>query len=298
MLVTVKPINKSSMEIKALAFDLDGTLLGPSVVLTEKSPLGSGAVLTDRTLRAVKACAEKGLELIIATGRAVEASEKFRIPMEAHGPMVYFNGAIIADMPSGKILHTTLVSKEIAKFCLELSRKKGVYFQLYKPGTAQMPGQPLLTAEDHLQRELYHKHTGILAGICDLDKLLEDPHLQGCIKCMFLADPGVLDGLRPFIEERFGKDVYVVRSTSTFLEILNPGVSKGVGLELALKHRGIKPAETIAFGDEENDLPMFKNAGISVAPANAREKVKAAADWVTASNAEDGVAVFLENYIL
>jgi len=279
------------MDIKALAFDLDGTLLGP------------GAVLTERTLQLVRGCVEKGIHVIFATGRAVEASEKYRVPLEATGPMVYFNGAIVAEMPEGKILHATLLKKEITEFCVDLSREKGVYFQMYIPGTdgpktKEKPGQPLLTEKEHPQRDMYYNHTGLLAEIADLKEVLKRPEVEGCIKGMFLAEPEVLDSLRPFVETRFGKEVYVVRSTKTFLEILDPRVSKGKGLLLALEDRGIKPEETIAFGDEENDLPMFGAAGLSIAPANAKEAVKAKADLIVGSNAEDGVAAFLEETFL
>ena len=280
MLVNFNSFNKSA-EIKALAFDLDGTLLAP------------GSVLTDRTLRAVRVCAEKGLRLILCTGRAVVSAEKFRVPMGADGPMVYFNGAIIAEMPGEKILHTTLLSKEIALACLDISIEKKVYYQVYIPGAK---GQPLLANEHSIHGDNYCRATKINADICDLGNVLADPEIPGCIKGMYIAEPEVLDDLRPVIERRFGNSVYAVRSTNTFLEILNPGVSKGLGLELALKHLGIRPAEAVVFGDEENDLPMFSGAGFSVAPANAKEKVKAAADFVTLSNSEDGVAVFLEEY--
>jgi Cof subfamily protein (haloacid dehalogenase superfamily) len=115
---------------------------------------------------------------------------------------------------------------------------------------------------------------------------------------MFLAEPDVQDRIRPKLGERFGSSIYVARTFPTFLEVMNASVSKGRGLSLVLEHRGLKPEEVIAFGDEENDLPMFKIAAYSVAPANAKETVKAAADFVTLSNTEDGVADFLEKTFL
>jgi hydroxymethylpyrimidine pyrophosphatase-like HAD family hydrolase len=63
-----------------------------------------------------------------------------------------------------------------------------------------------------------------------------------------------------------------------------------------MEHLSIKKEEIIAFGDEENDLPMFEAAGFSAAPFNAKENVKAKADLVVGSNAEDGVAAFLEEF--
>jgi Cof subfamily protein (haloacid dehalogenase superfamily) len=285
MQVSIKALQKT-MDIKALALDLDGTLLAP------------GAVLTERALRAVQGCAEKGIQVIVVTGRAGEASEKYRASLEAEGSMVYFNGAIIAEMPGGKILHSVLLKKEIAEFCLDFSREKGIYFQIFIPGTKEQPSQLLLTEKEDPQRDMYHNHTGMLAELTDLKEVLKRPEVQGCIKCMFLAEPEILDNLRPIIEERFGKEVYVVRSTKTFLEVLDPRVSKGKGLLFALEDRDIKPEETIAFGDEENDLPMFEAAGLSIAPSNAKEAVKAKADLIIGSNAEDGVAAFLEETFL
>jgi len=72
------------------------------------------------------------------------------------------------------------------------------------------------------------------------------------------------------------------------------GVSKGEGLKTVMACRGLKPEEVIAFGDEENDLPMFVAAGFSAAPSSAKENVRQAADFVFGSNAEEGLAIFLE----
>ena len=287
MRVFINPLKKFR-EIKALAFDLDGTLLGP------------GAVLSERSVRAIHSCTEKGLRIIIATGRALEAAEKFRIPLEAAGPMVYFNGAIVADMPERKILHTTFLAPEIADFCADLSRETGVYYQVFISGTPENPGQFLLTEKEGPERDMYRDHTGIEAEIIDIKEALKKAgsHNQGCVKAMFLAEPEIQDTLRPRIEERYGKDVYIARTYRTFLEIMSSQVSKGRGLSLALQHLGIKLEETAVFGDEENDLPMFEAAGLSAAPANAKDSVRAAADLVIGSNAEDGVAAFLEETFL
>jgi hydroxymethylpyrimidine pyrophosphatase-like HAD family hydrolase len=145
---------------------------------------------------------------------------------------------------------------------------------------------------------MYLDHTGIRAEIGDIKEAIAAPEIAGCIKSMFLAEPEVQDQIRPKLAGRFGDTLYVARTLRTFLEIMNPGVSKGEGLKIALRHRGIDPSAVIAFGDEENDLPMFATASFSVAPANAKDLVRQAADLVILSNAEDGVAVFLEETFL
>ena len=113
---------------------------------------------------------------------------------------------------------------------------------------------------------------------------------------MFLAEPEVQAALRPKIVGRFGKSIYMAQTLWNFLEIMDVKVSKGQGLKSIMEHCSLKPEEVIAFGDEENDLPMFAVAGFSVAPSNAKDHVKAAADIVIGSNAEDGVAAFLEEF--
>jgi len=273
---------------KAVALDLDGTLLAP------------GAVLTERTVKAVKACMSSGLRVIITTGRAIEAAERFRLPLGTEGPMVYFNGAVVAEMPEGKILITTLLDIKVAEFCVDLSRELGIYCQLYLPGGAnrdQGSRMALLAEWDGPELEMYHNHTGIKAETYDLKKVLVQPeHSSGCVKAMFLTEPENHPMLRQRLEERFGSSIYVVQTLRTFLEVMNPAASKGQGLKFTMDCLSLKGEEVIAFGDEENDLPLLAAAGFSVAPSNAQDSVKAKADLIIGSNAEDGVAAFLESF--
>jgi Cof subfamily protein (haloacid dehalogenase superfamily) len=271
-------------QIKALALDLDGTALRPDLVLSE------------RTIRAVNSCREKGVQVIITTGRAIEAAERFRAVLGAEGPMVYFNGAVVADMPGAKILKSVLLDFEVMDFCLELSRSMGVYYQVFFPGTEENPRQPLMAEKECAERDMYFNHTKIQAEIGDLREAAARSAVSGCIKTMFIAEPPVQDALRPKLEERFGKSIYIARTYRTFLEVMDSRVSKGQGLRFVLECRGLKPEQVIALGDEENDIPMFEAVGFSAAPSNAKEQVKAKADLVIGSNAEDGVAAFLEEF--
>ena len=102
--------------------------------------------------------------------------------------------------------------------------------------------------------------------------------------------------------EKLPKEVYekytVVRSTPFFLEFLNKEVNKGVGVELLAKHLGIKREEVMTFGDAGNDLHMIEYAGLGVAMANAFDEVKEAANYITDTNENDGVAKAIEKFIL
>jgi len=276
MLNLPKPAN-----IKALAIDLDGTILAP------------GAALSERAITAVNKCVKRGLKIIIATGRAIEAAERFRTSFGAEGPMIYYNGAVVAEFPQGRILKTTLLDKEKAELCVDLSRETGMYCQIYLFNEKSIP---LLAERDGPEREMYYKHTGILAELVDLKAALNQRDFSGCVKAMFLAEPELLTELRLPLEKRFGKSVYIAQTQRTFLEVMDAKVSKGQGLSFAMERLSLKREEVIAFGDEENDIPMFACAGFSVAPSNAKDTVKAKADLVVGSNVEDGVAAFLEEF--
>jgi len=282
-------------KIKALAIDLDGTTLLPD------------ATLGERTRVCIQKLISAGMQIIISTGRAIEASEKYRSAMGAQGPMVFFNGAEVADVPSGKILHADLIGLDVVDFGTEIARELGVHYQVYlsagiSPDTGkedpQRKWETLLIDRYGQEAEMYYNHTGITPHVKDLKSLAALPDLKGCIKGMYIADPSLHDEIRGRIKERFAGRINVMRSFPTFLEVLNTNVSKGEGLKIAMRHRGLKPEEVIAFGDEENDLPMFTVAGFSAAPQNAREKIREAADFVYGSNAEEGLAQYLEKIFL
>jgi Cof subfamily protein (haloacid dehalogenase superfamily) len=270
--------------VRALALDLDGTCLRPDLSLG------------DRTVRALGALAERGLQLILCTGRAPEAAEKYRLALGIRGPQVYFNGAVVADMPGEKILALTLQDRESAAFCVDLARRTGLYVQIFFPGTLENPRRRLVAERRGPEWERYLRHTGIPAETGDLKEVLAEPGLPGCIKTMFIGDGESENLARPALGERYGGGLYVAGSLKGFLEIMSPRVSKGEGLKTALKARGLDPSQVIAFGDEETDLPMFAAVSYAAAPANAKDPVRRAADQIIGPNSEDPVAAFAERY--
>jgi hypothetical protein len=274
----------NSKEIKALSLDLDGTILAP------------GVKLTGRTIRAIKACRRRGLKIIINTGRTVDSAEPFRAALNADGLMVFCNGALVVDVPLGRVLRATLLDKQAAAFCAELSRETGTYYQVFFPGEGNETQITVLAERKGPEWEMYLNHTGRRVEIGDLTQALSRPALKGCIKAMFLAEPDILATLREKIHVGLGTSVYTAQTFRTFLEVMDAKVSKGQGLKTVMEHYSLKREEVLAIGDEENDLPMFAVAGFSAAPANAKDSVKAAVDIVIGSNAEDGVAAFLEEF--
>jgi len=274
------------LAVQALALDLDGTLLCPDKTISE------------RCLRSLRSCMEKGINIILATGRSLDSGEKYRRQIGTKGPHVYYNGAVVADVSAGKIIHTQFIDPQPVLFCVELARKMGVYYHVYFPAGAikepdgEISGEVLIADKLTEESEFYKEATGgtIITG--DLEAYLTKA--QAVIKGMFIAAEETLEKIRPILEERFGSSVNLVRSWPTYLETLAAGVSKGTALLHALEYLNLKPENTVAFGDEENDLSMFEAAGFSAAPANSKEDILKAATFRIPSHADDGVAVFLE----
>jgi Cof subfamily protein (haloacid dehalogenase superfamily) len=263
--------------VKALAIDLDGTLLRPD------------KTLSGRTLRALHSCMDRDIRIIITTGRAVDSGEQYRRQIGSTGPNVYYNGAEVVDVSAGKIIHTQFVDPEPVLFCAQLAKKMGLYFQAFFPNST---AEILMADNKTAESEWYEKSSGVSVITGDLEEQLQKA--KAVIKAMFITPEENHAKLRSLIRDRYGDSVYLVQSTPVFLEILAEGVSKGAGLSHALEYINIKRENTIAFGDEENDLPMFDAAGFSAAPANAKEAVRNAALFRIPADTEDGVAAFLE----
>ncbi|MDR2922089.1 MAG: Cof-type HAD-IIB family hydrolase [Treponema sp.] len=270
-------------KIKAIAVDLDGTALLPDTSMGE------------RTVRCLKGLAGRGIQVIVCTGRAIESSQRYYSAIGATGPMVFFNGAEVAEVPNVKIISSNLMGLDVVDYGIDLARSMDIHYQVFFPPLKGASWEALLIEKQRPEAEMYRNHTGIVPVVTDLKAVIAKPETKGGIKAMFICDPSLHDEIRLKIRGRFGDSIYMARSYPTFLEIMNTGVSKGDGLKTVMKCRGLKPEEVIAFGDEENDLPMFGVAGFSAAPSGAKEKIRQAADFVFGSNAEEGLAVFLED---
>jgi hydroxymethylpyrimidine pyrophosphatase-like HAD family hydrolase len=274
--------------IKALALDLDGTALLPDTSMGE------------RTTECLKRLIARGIQVIICTGRAIESSRLYYDAVGAQGPMVFFNGAEVAQVPDVKVIDSRLTSLDVIAYGIDLARSMDVHFQIFLPpgcgpeSPGENPWEVLLIDKMRPEAEMYQRHTGVNPVVTDLKAAIAAPKVKGCIKAAFITDPSLHDEIRRKMLDRFGNGIYIARTYTTFMEVMDAGVSKGEGLKTVMRLRGLKPEEVIALGDEENDLPMFPVAGFSAAPSNAKEKVLKAADFVFGPNTEEGLAAFLE----
>lgn len=267
----------SVSNIKAIAIDLDGTTLL------------SDATMGSLTQKALMACKTRGIAVIICTGRSPIAAEPYRSLLGLTGPMVFYNGAAVIDVPAGNLCAGTLLAPDIVQGCVEISRRRDIHFHAF------LSGDRLVYERERAETALYEGRTGLKGTSLNMQELFSsgEGSLEGCIKGMFIADPVILDAVETELDKRFDGRIYRARSHANYLEIMAAGVSKGHGLSVALQLRGIKPEATLAFGDAENDLPMADYAAYFIAPANAIEAVKQRALRVVDSNDQEGPGKFL-----
>lgn len=267
--------------LKAIAVDLDGTILG------------KGSIMSERTGSALRRCVEADLPVLLCTGRSPAAAEPYRAAIGAVGPMVFYNGAAVVDAPSGPILATTLLDGSVSSFCVALARRMDVHFHGFlKDGS-------LVYERRRAESATYESRSGLTGRLVDFDSLAAE-YGDGfpLIKGMYVADPEVLSLVEKELDAHFGASIYHARSHADFLEIMAAGVSKGAALKVALTLRGIDPAQAAAFGDGENDIPMIEAVGWGIAMGNAVPAVKSVAREVVQSVGDDGVALWIEEHIL
>ena len=269
------------MTYRLLALDLDETLLGEDLQI---SP---------RNLQAIREAVRRGVMVIVATGRMYCTSQNYAVEMTPGRdmPIISYHGALVKTSRTGRVLRHRPLDHSVAVAITREMEERGFHLNLYA-------GDRLYVREENRHTRYYQTIAGIeLEPVGPLDDFLEETGARPTKLTIIDAD-GRLDWAEHFIRDRYGEQVMALQSRTLFLEITDLRSTKGQALAFVAGREGIRREEIIACGDSYNDLDMIKYAGLGVAMANARPSVRDAADLVTASNVEDGVARVIEEYIL
>jgi hypothetical protein len=204
-------------------------------------------------------------------------------PAGLHQPVICYQGAVVADADGTWLRHEPL-PVDLARETIALLAEEG-----YSPNV--YVDDELYVATDTEQARSYARLNRIRFHVVgDLLDWLDEPPT----KLVAVGDPAALDELEPRLKAHFGDREYISKSLPHFLEFARAGVTKGAGLDFLADRLGFTKAQTIAFGDGENDIELVAWPGFGIAVENAHERVKDVASWICPSAADEGVAQVLE----
>lgn len=267
------------MKYQLIAMDLDGTLSNDQKIITEK------------TKAALMAAQEKGIRLALASARPSPGlfRERDVLQMQSYGGILMsYNGGRIVDAATGEVLFETAMDMEQTRQVLRFLES--------------LPVTPIL--DDGVQFYVTDKNGYKVDYECrnnnmvcqEVENLADFLHFAP-IKILMSADPEKIREIQQEIARNLPEDLTVVQTAPFYLEVIPACINKGQGIRDICQVLGMTPEQVIAFGDAQNDIPMLQAAGMGVAMGNATQAVKEAANYVTLSNNEDGIAAALEKLL-
>jgi Cof subfamily protein (haloacid dehalogenase superfamily) len=258
--------------VRAVAMDLDRTILPDTLELRP------------RLIDAVRAVAAAGVVPIVATGRMLRSSRPFALELDVTAPLICYQGALIADPQSGEWLRHEPMPVPLAREVIEACRKRDQHCNVYVD-------DELYVDELNVYALEYARHAKLEAhAVGDLEQWLTYP----TTKIVVVGEPELLDALQIELRAQFGERLFIAKSLPFFLEVAQPGVSKGSALEWVCDRISIEPGHVVSFGDGANDIELLRDAGFGVAIEGADQILLDEAEATVPGPEHDGVARFLE----
>ena len=277
-------------DIKLVALDLDGTLFDNSSRISE------------RNLTAIRSITDKGIHVVISTGRPFEGIPFDQIKGTGINYAITANGSGIYEISTGKCLYENAMDEELVTPILNFLLTRDIHMDAFIGGKGYTPVQCVETAQKLTVPSSIKNY--IITTRTRLDNILQfinenQLKVQKMTLNFYPAADGTLidrETVRKFLVSN--PSITTVCGGYNNLEFTRADANKGVGLRKLAEILGVNPDATMAIGDTENDLAIIEAAGIGVAMGNATDAVKARADYVTTTNTKDGVAAAIEHFIL
>lgn len=274
------PENK--LNVKLIAFDLDDTLLNKETKITP------------RTLKAVQNAAEKGIYIVLCSGRAENGILPYVRALNIAGSqqgryLIAFNGASIFDLHTRQQIYTNKVDVDILKFVYQEAKSRGMPSVVYEPSV-------LYSWQDSEWARMDAKLCNLkFQQVENFEEMLE----KGYPKMLVPSDPEKVKELKEFLCSKLEGRADIFISKPFFLEVMSHGVGKGSSILRLADLLGIPHEQTMAFGDSMNDESMLRACGYGVAMENGLDYIKEISTFVTEKdNNSDGIGDFLERFVL
>ncbi|MGL5681484.1 MAG: Cof-type HAD-IIB family hydrolase [Marinifilaceae bacterium] len=263
-------------EYKVVILDLDGTLTN------------SKKELSPRNKQALIEAQKQGARVVLASGRPtygiVPLAKELQLANYG-GYILSYNGGQIIDCSTGEnMYHTSLPTSLISELYKEAKAGNGTMLSYQ---------DRFIVTEDSTNEYVCKE---AFLNRMDIEEIgfFPDAIKTPVTKCLAVGHPEEMARLELVMKAKFGETINVFRSEPYFVELVPQNIDKAYSLGILAQHLGITADDMIAFGDGFNDLSMIEFAGTGVAMANAQDAVKSAADLVTLTNDEDGVAYIVE----
>lgn len=283
--------------VKLIAIDMDGTLLTP-----EHS-------ITPRTILAINKALEQGIQVVIATGRAFYEAHAIVREYDLNIPYICLNGAQIRN-GQHEVMENYPMNHDLISEVTDVFKSEDVFYQVYTDKAIyttsierdidifielaeQSGGGSDVEKIRRLMRERLAKTS--LKEVSNYRKIYEQEDEQVLKFLAASANKPKLVRTKNYLNEI--DQLAVSASSYGNIEVTRKGAQKGIALEKMATDLDVDLKDTMAIGDNLNDISMLKRVGTAVAMGNATTEVKAIADIVTGTNIEDGVAVAIENVL-
>jgi len=262
--------------VRLIALDLDNTLLTPE------------GTVSPRTIVALREAMARGVCVVLASGRMVEAMRTIADSIPVNAPLIAFNGAIAWDLNENRAATRFPLAMEDARDICRMAEEKGLHIQAYPDGGYFYEN----TNEFSRYYEKMIRYPGTATGTKMSEFITTDVN-----KLLIIAPEEDCRRELPAFQKTFEGKASFFQSRNIYIECVHPEVDKGSALEALAKHLNIPQSQIIAFGDEENDIPMLRYAHIGYAMENAKPAVREQADRIAPHFAKDGVAQVIEQLI-
>lgn len=273
------------MKYKMIAIDMDGTLLTDKKEVTEVSK------------EAIRKASKKGIKIVVCTGRIFTSAKVYAKEIGTEAPIIASNGAYIREKDAEKIIYEKPIAKDKLKVLVDMAKSEGFFPHLFTTNTIYTE-KLIFSSKSYTKwnEGLPETDKVIIEIVDDLNQCIDESDLDFLKMVVMCDDIDKLLKLKQRISDNM--DVSVMSSVENNFEVMEAGISKGNGVKALAEYYGIDRSEVVCIGDNENDISMIEYAGLGVAMGNATEDLKSAADIITETNDNDGVARFIEEYIL
>jgi len=262
--------------IRLVVSDVDGTL-----VRKDKS-------LSPEVISAVHRLRAMDIPFTLISARPVSGIMPLIAPLDLDLPVAAFNGGILF-RPDGSVIEAHKINPEVAAGMFALAEGLAVDRWVFADNVWYASSRDGVHVEHERVASDQTEH--LRSDFTDLYARAD--------KIVFVSDDrDLLHGLAERGQAAFGSRATIGQSQTYYLDVTAPQANKGDGVAALAHLLGIDLSEVAVFGDMDNDVPMFRRAGLSVAMGQAPDNVKAAADFVSSSNQEDGVAHAIDAFVL